>query len=91
MNENVLIVIDAEGNEQKMDILFTFNDDTYNKDYVLYVDPNDQTGEVFVSAYTEDGVLNEITDSKEWEMIEEVFSAFVIQHEGDDHDHEHTH
>lgn len=97
MNENVLTVIDELGNEVKMDILFTFNDDTYNKDYVLYVDPNDETGEVFVSSYTEDGVLNEITDSKEWEMIEEVFSAFVIQHEGEDHvhdencNHEHTH
>ncbi len=97
MNESVLTVIDELGNEVKMDILFTFNDDTYKKDYVLYVDPKDETGEVFVSAYTEDGVLNEITDSKEWEMIEEVFSAFVIQHEGEDHvhdencNHEHTH
>lgn len=101
MNENGLVVIDSDGNEKNMDILFTFNDDTYNKDYVLYVDPLDESGEVFVSSYTEDGVLNEVSDSKEWEMIEEVFSAFVVQHEGDehvhdencnhDHDHEHTH
>ena len=89
MDENKLTVIDADGKEQQMDILFTFNDDTYNKDYVLYVDPLDETGEVFVSSYTVDGVLNEITDDKEWEMIEEVFSAFVIQHEGEDHEHTH--
>ena len=90
MEENKLIVIDAEGKEKEMDILFTFKDDNYNKDYVLYVDPQDETGEVFVSAYTEDGSLNDISDSKEWEMIEEVFSAFVIQHEGDESS-EHTH
>lgn len=90
MVENKLTVIGEDGSEKVMEILFTFNDETYNKDYVLYVDPEDLNGEVFVSSYTEDGALNNIEDPKEWEMIEEVFSAFVIKHEEEDID-EHTH
>lgn len=90
MEEKTIVVIDQEGNEQTMDILFTFEDDQFGKNYVLYIDPKDETGEVFVSSYTETGELETITDEKEWAMIEEVFNTFIIQHEGDEtHDHEH--
>ncbi len=92
MEEKVLTVISSDGTEVEMEILFTFSDDTYKKDYVLYVDPKDETGEVFVSSYTEEGTLDAIEDPKEWDMVEEVFSAFVIKHEGeeemvDEHSH----
>lgn len=90
MEENTLVVIAADGSEKEMEILFTFSDDTFKKDYVLYVDPSDLNGEVFVSSYTEEGSLNNIEDPKEWEMIEEVFSAFVIKHDEEEVD-EHTH
>ncbi len=90
MNENTLVVISDDGTEKTMEILFTFKDETYKKDYVLYVDPQDETGEVFVSSYTVEGELNNIEDPKEWDMIEEVFSAFVIKHEEEAVD-EHTH
>lgn len=90
MDEKTLVVISDDGTEKEMDILFTFTDDTFKKDYVLYVDPVDETGEVFVSSYTEEGTLNNIEDPKEWEMIEEVFSAFIIKHEEEEVD-EHTH
>lgn len=80
MDEKTLTVINDDGTEEEMEILFTFNDDSTEKKYVLYVNPVDETGEVFVSSYTDDGVLENITDEKEWEMIEEVFNAFIIQH-----------
>lgn len=90
MEEKTIIVIDNEGNEQTMDILFTFDDDQFNKSYVLYIDPKDETGEVFVSSYTSEGALEAITDEKEWAMIEEVFNTFIIQHDaGEDTEHEH--
>ena len=91
MNEKTIIVIDADGKEQEMDILFTFEDDEFKKSYVLYVDPVDETGEVFVSSYTPEGELESISDEKEWAMIEEVFNAFIIQHENSEHDHDHDH
>lgn len=81
MIEKNITIIDEQGKEIEMEILFTFSDDTFNRDYVLYVNPSDDSGEVFVSAYTEDGELLDITDEKEWAMIEEVFEAFVIKHE----------
>lgn len=90
MEEKTIVVIDNEGNEQTMDILFTFEDDTFNKNYVLYIDPKDETGEVFVSSYTAEGTLEAITDEKEWAMVEEVFSAFVIQNDSDE-EAEHVH
>lgn len=46
MEEKSLIVINDDGTEQEMDILFTFDDDTFNKKYVLYVSHEDTTGEV---------------------------------------------
>ncbi|WP_159638150.1 DUF1292 domain-containing protein [Erysipelothrix anatis] len=91
-DEKTIIVINDDGTEQAMDILFTFEDDTFNKSYVLYINPEDESGEVFVSSYTPEGELESITDEKEWEMIEEVFNAFIIKHEeGHDHDHDHDH
>ncbi len=84
MDEKTMIVIDDQGNEVPMEILFTFHDDTYAKDYVLYINPADESGEVFVSSFTEEGELLDITDTSEWEMVEEVFSAFIVKNEDED-------
>ena len=83
LDDKSIIVIDENNNEIEMEILFTFEDENFNKNYVLYVDPNDESGEVFVSVYDESGTLSEITDEKEWEMIEEVFDAFIIKNAED--------
>ncbi len=81
MLENKIIVVDGDDKEIEMEILFTFENEEKGRQYVLYLDPEDETGEVFASAYTEDGELLEISDAKEWEMIEEVFESFVIKSE----------
>ena len=85
MEENQLVVINDDGTEIVMEILFTFDNEEYDKNYVLYVDPSDESGQVFVSSYTEEGELFNIEDEKEWEMIEEVFQAFVLKHEEETH------
>ena len=54
------------------------------ENYVLYIDPNNETGEVLVSSYTEEGTLEDITDEDEWAMIEEVFNTFVIEEDGEE-------
>lgn len=81
MLENKIVVVNEDDEEVEMEILFTFESDDYARQYVLYLDPNDESGEVFTSAFTDEGELLEITDEKEWEMIEEVFASFIIENE----------
>lgn len=81
MDENKLTVVDDQGVETEMDILFTFENEEFDKQYVLYVDPEDESGQVFVSHYTEEGELFSVEDEDEWNMVEEVFQAFVLRHE----------
>ena len=66
-----------EGKEIEMEILFTFEDDSRTKQYVLYTNPLDEEGEVFASTYDNEGHLFPITDEKEWQMVEEVFAAYI--------------
>ena len=81
MEENKLTVVNEDGTETVMDILFTFENEEYDKQYVLYVDPKDDSGQVFVSSYTDEGELFTVEDEDEWDMVEEVFQAFVLRHE----------
>lgn len=71
-----LIVVDQNNQEIEMEILFTFDDENRGKKYVLYTNPNDESGEVFASSYDEEGKLFAVEDPTEWEMIEEVFGAY---------------
>lgn len=84
MLENKIIVVDDNDKEIEMEILFTFESEELGRQYVLYLNPEDETGEVFASAYTEEGDLLEISDEKEWAMIEEVFESFVIKSKEED-------
>ena len=85
MNEtNRLIVVDENGNEIEMEIIFTFVDDSKNKQYVLYTNPAEEDGEVFASTYDDEGNLYPIEDEKEWEMVEEVFGAYIDEFENEE-------
>ena len=72
-----LIVIDDNGKEIEMEIIFTFENDKKTQKYVLYTNPEDEEGEVFASTYDNEGHLFPITDEKEWQMVEEVFAAYT--------------
>ena len=95
MNEEKIVILNEEGQEVEMEILFTFDSDETNKQYVLYFDPTDEAGQVYVSSYTEEGALNPIEEESEWDMINEVFETFMTSeehdHDHDHHDHEHHH
>ena len=45
--------------------------------YVFYINPADQTGQVYVSNYTEEGRLFPVEDEAEWQQLEEVFNSFI--------------
>ena len=72
-----LTVIDENGKEIEMEIIFTFENDDRTKQYVLYTNPEDESGEVFASLYDEEGHLFPVEDENEWQMIEEVFGAYI--------------
>lgn len=77
-------ITQEDGTEKEMEILFTFEQETTNKNYVLFTDPTDEDGEVFACSYNDDGTMVPVEDLEEWEMIEEVFGAFVEEFENDE-------
>ena len=91
MNEEKITVINEDGVEIEMDVLFTFDSDQTGKQYVLYFDAESENEEVFVSSYTADGDLFSIDDQDEWDMINEVFETFMTSVNEHDHDHDHDH
>jgi len=92
LDENQLTVVDENGTELLMEILFTFDSDEYNKSYVVYYpagsENEDEEGNVdlHVSAYVpakndEGGELLPVESDEEWEMIEEVINTFLADEE----------
>ena len=76
LESNTLYVNDENGNEMELEILFTFENDEIGKKYVVFADPQDESGEVYASAYDEAGNLLPIESEEEWAMVEEVLGAF---------------
>ena len=85
-NENQLTFIDEQGNEVLCEILFTFNSEEFNKNYVLFypVGSEDEDGnlDVMAASYVENedgtcGELHDIETDEEWELIEDVLADFA--------------
>ena len=74
--ENIMKVIDEDGNEIEVEILLTFDNDETGKSYVIFQSLDDED-EVYAYSYTEDGNLDAIEDDKEYEMCQEVLNAFI--------------
>lgn len=70
-----LYVIDENGKELAMQILFTFDNEEFGKSYVLFFDPNDPDN-IYASSYDDEGNLNLVEDQDEWDMVNEVLEAF---------------
>lgn len=87
--DNKLFVTTEDGQELEMEILFTFDSEEFGKSYVYFFNPEDEEGEVGVMSYDEEGNLENITDEKEWDMIEEVFDTFMDEINGADEEHHH--
>ena len=46
LDSSSLYVTDENGNEKRMEILFTFEDDNHAKKYVVFMDPEEEEGSV---------------------------------------------
>lgn len=81
MKKNSFSMIDAEGNETVYDVLFTFESEETNKNYIVYTDnTKDETGniEVYASIYDPEdphSKLEAITTEKEWKVIETILDT----------------
>ena len=84
LDSNSLYVTDELGNEKRMEILFTFEDEEHGKKYVVFADPDVESEEVFASAYVDAGNLLPVESDEEWAMIEEVILAFQEDEEASD-------
>ena len=82
-----LTIIDEEGNEVLCQILFTFESEEFNKNYVLFYplvsDEDDENVTVMAACYTEGengiGELTEIETDEEWDLIEDVLGQYEEQ------------
>lgn len=84
MNNDEIVVIDEFNNQITMNVLFTFEDPRSRIEYVYYYNPEKEEDGVYVSRYAEDGSLSEPETDEEWEMLDEVFEAFMFNDEEDD-------
>ena len=81
LDTSSLYVTDENGNEKRMEILFTFDDEEKGNKYVVFEDPDTEDGEVFASRYDDEGNLLPIETDEEWAMVEEVIGAFAEDEE----------
>lgn len=84
-DDQMITLIDEDGNEQLFKELFTFDSDDYGKSYI-FIYPTDQENDesVDIQAYivtdNQDGDgqdLVPIEDDQEWEMVEQVLNTFL--------------
>jgi uncharacterized protein YrzB (UPF0473 family) len=81
MKKNSFSMIDENGKEIVYDVLFTFESDETNKNYIVYTDnTRDDNGniEVYASIYDPENPnskLEAITTDKEWKVIETILET----------------
>lgn len=81
MEENKLLVRDEDGREFEMTILFTFHDDRGGKDYVVYFDEKEESGQLFAASYNDEGELFPVEGDEEIDHVNEVIEAFLSEQE----------
>ena len=81
MKKNSFTMIDEDGKEVVYDVLFTFESDETNKNYIVYTDNSrDESGniQVYASIYDPENPnskLEAITTDKEWKVIETILET----------------
>ncbi len=77
LNDEEMIITNADGEEVVMKILFTYENEERKKSYV-FLQEKDNEENVLAFIYSEeDKSLLEIEDDEEYGEVEEVFNAFM--------------
>lgn len=80
-NNNKFTVLNKEGKKVECEVLFTFESEETNKNYIVYTDnTKDDKGNVrvFASIYdpnSENGELLPIETDKEWNIVEAIIDS----------------
>lgn len=80
INEKQITIKDEDGNEHLMEILFTYEHDQRGKKYVFFYS-KETPEDIIAMEYNDDGELFEIESDEEYEEVEEVFNAFMDEHQ----------
>ena len=81
MKKNTFTLLDENGNEKEYEVLFTYECDQTEKNYIAYTDNSkDENGDtvVYASIYHQEdstGRLEAIEDEREWKIIEAVLET----------------
>ena len=85
MEEKTFTVVDENGEEKTFEVVLTFNSEDFDKSYVIYKLPGDESEEVFAAIFDEEakdgGNLIQIETEEEWNMLEEVLESFLDEEE----------
>ena len=73
--DKTITVIDNEGKEHLMEVLFTYDNEERKTSYVFFYD-KEADDEIYVMRYTDKKELIEIEDPDEYAEVEEVFNAY---------------
>ncbi len=73
--DKTITVIDNEGKEHLMEVLFTYDNEERKTSYVFFFD-KEADDEIYVMRYTDKKELIEIEDPDEYAEVEEVFNAY---------------
>ncbi len=89
LEENQMIVTNAEGDESVCEILFTHEHG--GKNYVVFefLDSHEVSAAVYVVGETEDeGTFLDIETDEEWDMLDKVLKAYFDSEEDEEDDDE---
>ncbi len=73
--DNQMLLTDDNGVEHMVEVLFTYENEERQANYVLYYLPENPE-EIFAARYEGDQLI-EITDEEEYDEVEEVLNAFL--------------
>lgn len=85
MKENTFSMIDENGVETEFDVLFTFDDESNGKSYIVYTDNSrDEKGNIEVYAsiyfpYSSSMRLMPVETEEEWNTIEKILDKLQKQ------------
>ena len=79
MDEKQITIMDEDGNQHVMEILFTYEHEERGKKYVFLYE-KDNPEEIIAMEYNDKGELFEIESDEEYEEVEEVFNTFMEEH-----------
>ncbi len=75
LNDDQIIIYDEDGKEYLMNILFTYENEERNAQYVMVYD-DASPEEVIVMRYDDNNELFEVTDEEELKEAEEVLETY---------------